>query len=88
MTLSIRPATEADVPTVALLIRALSRYEKLEHEVTMTEEKLRTSMFGPRPYAEAVIAEDAGEAVGAGEAGSSRADSQKILVKQWLIELS
>lgn len=64
MTVSIRPATEADVPTVASLIRALSRYEKLEHEVTMTEDKLRTSMFGPRPYAEAVLAEEDGEAVG------------------------
>lgn len=64
MTLSIRPATEADVPTVALLIRALARYEKLEDEVAMTEDKLRTSMFGARRYAEAVIAEDDGEAVG------------------------
>lgn len=64
MTLSIRPAIEADVPTVALLIRALARYEKLEDEVTMTEDKLRTSMFGARRYAEAVIAEDDGEAVG------------------------
>ena len=64
MTLSIRPATEADVPTVAQLIRALSRYEKLEHEVTMTEDKLRASMFGPRPYAEAVLAEDDGDPVG------------------------
>ena len=56
MTISIRPATPNDVPTVASLIRALSQYEKLEHEVTMTEDKLRLSMFGPRPYAEALLA--------------------------------
>lgn len=64
MSISIRPATEADVPTIAFLIRALSQYEKLEHEVTMTEDKLRASMFGPRPYAEAVLAEEAGKAIG------------------------
>jgi GNAT superfamily N-acetyltransferase len=64
MTISIRPATENDVPTIALLIRALSQYEKLEHEVAMTEEKLRATMFGRRPYAEAVLAEEDGRAVG------------------------
>jgi len=64
MTVSIRPATPNDVPTVALLIRALSQYEKLEHEVSMTEDKLRASMFGPRPYAEALLAEEDGKPVG------------------------
>jgi len=64
MTISIRPATPNDVPTVAFLIRALSQYEKLEHEVTMTEGRLRATMFGPRPYAEALLAEDDGKPVG------------------------
>jgi len=64
MTISIRPARPNDVPTVASLIRALSQYEKLEHEVTMTEDKLRGSMFGPRPYAEALLAEEDGKPVG------------------------
>ena len=64
MTISIRPATANDVPTVAILIRALSQYEKLEHEVAMTEDKLHATMFGPRSYAEAVLAEEDGEAVG------------------------
>ena len=64
MTISIRPARPNDVPTVASLIRALSQYEKLEHEVTMTEDKLRASMFGPRPYAEALLAEEDGKPVG------------------------
>ncbi|TMD18065.1 MAG: GNAT family N-acetyltransferase [Chloroflexi bacterium] len=64
MTISIRPATPNDVPTVASLIRALSQYEKLEHEVAMTEDKLRVSMFGPRPYAEALLAEEDGTPVG------------------------
>jgi len=64
MTISIRPATPNDVPTVAFLIRALSQYEKLEHEVTMTEDRLRATMFGRRPYAEALHAEDDGKPVG------------------------
>lgn len=64
MTLAIRFAGPADVPTVASLIRALARYEKLEHEVRLTEDKLRDSMFGPRPYAEAILAEDGGDPVG------------------------
>ena len=64
MTISIRPATTDDVPTVVFLIRALSQYEKLEHEVRMTEDKLRATMFGPRPYAEAVLAEEGGKPVG------------------------
>jgi GNAT superfamily N-acetyltransferase len=64
MTISIRPAMPDDVPTVASLIRALSRYEKLEHEVTLTEDKLRASMFGARRYAEALIAEEDGKPVG------------------------
>jgi GNAT superfamily N-acetyltransferase len=64
MTLSIRPGELADVPVIAELIRALARYEKLEQEVVMTEEKLTDSLFGERPYAETLIAEDDGEPVG------------------------
>lgn len=33
MTLSIRPATPADLPLIAELIRELADYEKLAHEV-------------------------------------------------------
>ena len=64
MSLTIRSATPEDVPTIASLIRALSVYEKLEQEVTMTEEKLHAALFGPRPYAETLLAEVDGEAVG------------------------
>ena len=58
MTLSIRPGELADVPVIAELIRGLARYEKLEHEVVMTEERLTDSLFGERRYAETLIAED------------------------------
>jgi len=65
MTLRIRAGERADVPLIAQLIRSLAEYERLEREVTMTEEKLDRALFGPRPYAETLIAEDdAGKAVG------------------------
>jgi len=64
MSVAIRPARVEDVPTIAALIRGLAVYEKLEHEVKMTEEKVRDSMFGLRPYAEAILAEEDGQAVG------------------------
>jgi GNAT superfamily N-acetyltransferase len=60
----IRPATPADVPTIAALIRALAEYEKLAHEVVLDEAKLRDHLFGPRPYAEVLIAEADGHAAG------------------------
>lgn len=64
MSVAIRFATRDDAPLVAELIRGLARYEKLEREVTMTEEVLVRNLFGPRPYAEALIAEQDGAAVG------------------------
>jgi GNAT superfamily N-acetyltransferase len=64
MSLRIRPGELADVATIAELIRGLARYEKLEHDVVMTEEKLTDSLFGERRYAETLIAEDEDEPVG------------------------
>jgi GNAT superfamily N-acetyltransferase len=64
MTVSIRPATRNDVPVIAELIRGLARFEKLEHEVVMTEEMLTASLFGQRPYAEVLLADDEDQPVG------------------------
>ena len=64
MSLRIRPGELVDVPLIAELIRGLARFEKLEHEVVMTEEKLTESLFGERRYAETLIAEDDGAPVG------------------------
>jgi len=64
LTVSIRPAEAADVPVIADLIRALARFERLEHEVVMTEELLERALFDDRPYAEVVLAEDGGRPVG------------------------
>lgn len=57
MTLSIRPATPADLPLIAQLIRDLAEYEKLAHEVRFDEVVLGQKLFGARPYAEVVIGE-------------------------------
>jgi GNAT superfamily N-acetyltransferase len=54
--LTIRPAAEHDVPQVLRFIRELAVYERLEHEVVATEAALRAALFGPRPYAEVVLA--------------------------------
>jgi GNAT superfamily N-acetyltransferase len=60
----IRPATPADVPTIARLIRALAAYERLADKVTLQDGDLRDHLFGARKYAEVLLAEDAGAVVG------------------------
>src|SRR5690242_18193500 len=60
----IRPATREDTPAIARLIRALAEYERLSHAVTLDEGLLHEHLFGPRPYDESLLAEEAGEVVG------------------------
>ena len=55
-TITIRPATEQDVPLIQVFIRDLARYEHLEHEMVATEEGLHKTLFGERRYAEVVFA--------------------------------
>lgn len=64
MTLSIRPATAADLPLIGELIRALAEYEKLAHEVRFDETVMGEKLFGARPYAEVLIGEIDGAAQG------------------------
>ena len=64
MSLAIRPATAADLPLIADLIRALAEYEKLADEVRFDEAVLGEKLFGARPYAEVLIGEVDGEALG------------------------
>jgi GNAT superfamily N-acetyltransferase len=59
-TVRIVEAAEKDVPAILQMIRGLAEYEKLSHVCTATEEQLRTTLFGPHPGAEVVLAfEDA-----------------------------
>jgi GNAT superfamily N-acetyltransferase len=60
----IRSAVPADLPAIAQLIRDLAEYERLAHAVVFDEAKLRDHLFGPRPYAEVLLAEDGGAVVG------------------------
>jgi GNAT superfamily N-acetyltransferase len=61
----IRLATEADVPTILSLIRALALYEREPDAVQLGEAELRRDGFGPQPLFECLIAEeDTGEAAG------------------------
>ncbi len=60
----IRFAVESDVPLILRFIRDLAEYERLAHKVVATEELLHATLFGPRRYAEVVIAEEGSEPVG------------------------
>jgi GNAT superfamily N-acetyltransferase len=64
MSQTIRPATADDARILRDLIVELASYEKLEHLVEATADDLRRHLFGPRPAAEALIAEVDGAAVG------------------------
>jgi len=64
MTVSIRPATSADLPLIAGLIRDLATYEKLDHQVRFDEAALGQHLFAPRPHAEVLIGEVDGEPQG------------------------
>jgi GNAT superfamily N-acetyltransferase len=64
MKITIRPATTPDVPLILTFIRELAEYEKLTAEVTADEELLRATLFGPRPFAEALLGCADGEPVG------------------------
>jgi GNAT superfamily N-acetyltransferase len=60
----IRPATAADTPTIGRLIRALAEYEHLADKVVFDEGRLREHLFGPRPFAEVLLAEEGSAVVG------------------------
>ena len=60
----IEPAGPADVPVIWTLIRELAEFERLLDQVIATEERLRESLFGPRPYAEVLMARLVDESVG------------------------
>ena len=60
----IRPARPEDVPTIASFVHELAEYERLSKEVTLKEEDLKEHLFGGRRYAEVLIAEEEGAAVG------------------------
>ncbi len=60
----IRPATAADVGTILRFVRELAAFEREPDAVEATELMLSEALFGERPAAEAVIAENADDALG------------------------
>jgi GNAT superfamily N-acetyltransferase len=62
--MTIRIAGAEDAALILEFIRGLAEYEKLSQECVASEEALRRTLFGPRPYAEVLIAEQAGRPAG------------------------
>lgn len=60
---TLRAAELRDVTAIVQLIRELAAFERLEHLLQVTPEKLRPQLFGERPAAEAMVAEVQGEVV-------------------------
>ena len=63
-TYALREARCADIPDVLRLVRGLAEYERLLDRVTATEADFTQALFGPRPLAEAMLAEVENRAVG------------------------
>lgn len=61
---ALRAAELRDVAPIVALIRELAEFERLEHLLQVTPEKLRPHLFGERPVAEAMVAEVGGDVVG------------------------
>ena len=62
--LNIRPATRADAPVIASLVRELAVYEKLEHEAKATAGDFLREIDAPNPVIRVLIAEWNGEPAG------------------------
>ena len=62
--LNIRPATRADAPVIASLVRELADYEKLLDEAKATPEDFLRELESPNPVIHVLIAEWQGEPAG------------------------
>ena len=57
--MTVRAAIEADLDTIIQLIHALAEYEREPDAVKLDREAFRDHIFGPRPFAEVLVAETA-----------------------------
>jgi GNAT superfamily N-acetyltransferase len=60
----IRPAVEADVPELVAMIRELAEFENLSDHVSITEDDLARTLFGPEAIAFDWVVEQDGALVG------------------------
>jgi len=61
---TLRFATESDLDLICALIHELAEYEHLTAMVVDDPERMRDALFGPRPAAEVVLAEENGGPAG------------------------
>jgi GNAT superfamily N-acetyltransferase len=64
MAITIRPCRPDDAETLVALVRELAVYEHLEEYARAKPADFRAHLFGPRPSAEAILAQVGGEAAG------------------------
>ncbi len=62
--LILRSAQPEDCGVLFELVKGLAEYEKLSHTVTGSASQLKEHLFGSKIYAEAILAEYTGQAVG------------------------
>ncbi len=60
----IKAAQTADIPLIKAFIIKLAEYEKLSDQVKITDKQLLETLFGPRPYAEVILAYEGDLCVG------------------------
>lgn len=60
----IRPAVPTDAPTILAFIKGLAAHTGLQDYVTLTEERLLATFFGPAPACEVILAELDGRPIG------------------------
>lgn len=60
----LRAAEPRDVPAIVGLITELAEFERLTHLLKVTPDTLHPHLFGPKPAAEAMVAEVQGQVVG------------------------
>ena len=61
---AVRAAEPPDVPSIKRLVVELAEYERSADQVKLTEQQLRSTLFGPAPAAYALVAEAEGAVVG------------------------
>lgn len=63
--MAVRQAVEADLDAIIALVHALAEYEREPDAVRLERERLRAHLFGPRPFAEVLMAAtESGETAG------------------------
>ena len=64
MTITLRPTTPSDIPTLHRLMRDFATYEKLQHRFQITEPALRDALFGGKPTHDSLLVNINADTVG------------------------